>query len=504
MLHVTPKVANVRGMAAETAPPSLVAAARTSPWIGGLPGLAEEVERWARARRFRDAALDERARAWASPGPPSLSRLARHALAVPAGQVRWAARRLPGVLLDGLLYRDSPEELLRTAATGWLRDQFEAFGPGGAEVARLVEQSEGLVPGFAGPLVDRLRREPLVPPPIPAAQVRRMLDLAFPGRVRETADGPFSVSPLGQLHRAVLADGRDVLFRVARPGVRGGLMRDLRLAATLLGPAELVPRLRAVRPLAVLRSTARQALEHTDLRNDALNTVELGLLLEERGTAGLAFLRPIPELAAKEAVAFEFPEGAVPLAEGLDRAAGKGALAALMTLVLEGALAEGVFHADLRPEHLLVLPDGSLALAGCSAAGRLDRSLRLAFLDYVTALFGGDHAGQVDALVRLGAVPGSLGPVELAELEEDLRAAPELSPLRLMRDGGAAGPVLLDIAGRHGLQVPTGLLQWLRALLTYRALTRHLVPDMPFVQALLPLLPRLGEINRRLRQNTVG
>ncbi|GAA2725548.1 AarF/UbiB family protein [Actinocorallia aurantiaca] len=487
-------------MAAETPAPALVNSARTSAWVGAQPGLADEVEGWARARSLRDAELDERARAWASPGPPSLTRLARHALAVPAGQVRWAVRRLPGVVLDGLLYRDPPEELFRTAASAWLRDQFEAFGPSGAEVARLLEQSEGLVPGF---LVERLRKEPLVPAPVPAAEVWRLLNRAFPARVRGVADEPFAVSPLSQLHRATLSDGREVLFRVARPGVRGDLLRDLRLAATLLGPAELVPQLRAVRPLSVLRSTARQAIEHTDLRNDALNTVELALLLESGGTAGLSLARPVPEFAAKQAVAFEWPEGAVPLAEGLDRTAAKAAVPALMKLVLESALADGVFHADLRPEHLLVLPDGSLSLVGCSATGRLDRQLRLAFLDYVTALFGGDFAGQVDALVRLGAVPGSVDPVALAELEEDLRAAPELSPLRLMRDGEAAGPVLRDIAVRHGLQLPTGLLQWLRALLTYRALTRHLVPDMPFVQALLPLLPRLGEINKRLRRDTV-
>ncbi|WP_106397818.1 AarF/UbiB family protein [Actinocorallia populi] len=487
-------------MAAETPASALVASARNSAWVSGQPGLASEVERWARARRFRDAALDERARAWASPGPPSLSRLARHALAVPAGQVRWAVRRLPGAMLDGLLYRDPPEELLRTVTAGWLRDHFEALGPSGAEIARLVEQSEGIAPGF---LVDRLRKEPLVPPPIPAAEVWRLLDRAFPGQVLEVADEPFTVSLLSQLHPATLSDGRRVLFRVARPGVRGDLMRDLRLAATLLGPAELVPRLRAVQPLSVLRSTARQAIEHTDLRNDALNSVELGLLLEERPAGGLTILRPVPEFAAKQAVAFEFPEGAVPLAEGLGRAAAKAAVPGLLTLVVEGALADGVFHADLRPEHLLVLPDGSLALAGCSAVGRLDRRLRLAFLDYITALFGGDFAGQADALARLGAVPGAPDPAALAALEEDLRSAPELAPLRLMRHGEEAGPVLREIAVRHGLRLPSQLLQWMRALLTYRALTRHLVPDMPFVQALLPLLPRLAEINRRLRQDTV-
>ncbi|MCD0451437.1 AarF/UbiB family protein [Actinocorallia sp. API 0066] len=441
---------------------------------------------------LREERLAARARAWASPGPPSLGRLARHAVALPAGQLRWALGRLPGAALDGLA--GDPRDAVRAASAGWLHEHLTALGPSGGELALLLRDAEGLTPGV---LADLLRDSPAPVAPIPAREVHRALSRAFTGAVASLDPVPLAVSPLHQLHRGTLQDGDPVLLRVLRPGARAGVRDDLRLAANLLAPVALLPQARSVRPMALLRATARQAAEQTDLRHDAHNSTELADLLGER-MRGLRLATPV--LSAREAVAFTLPPGAVPLSEAPD-AAVKDVLPALLTLVVEAALADGVFHADLRPEHLFVLPDGTFLLAGCTATGRLAPQLRRAFLDYVTALFGGDFAGQVDALGRLGAVPES---TDRAAFEADLRAAPELAPLRLLRAGDAAGPVLTGLAARHGLRVPARLVGWARALLTYRALTRHVVPDTPFVQTLLPLLPRLGEINRRLTAEEAG
>ncbi|GAB2834017.1 AarF/UbiB family protein [Actinocorallia aurea] len=444
--------------------------------------------------RLRDADLEARARIWASPGAPSLGRLARHAVALPAGQIRWALGRLPATALDGLSGEgaldpadalDAVKSTVREASAGWARDQLAALGPAGAELAALLRDAAGLTPRG---LADLLDAEPVVPDPVPPHAVRRALERHLPGAVTEFDPAPLAVSALHQAHRGVLRDGRAVYLRVVRPGARSGLRDDLRLAANLVAPLTLLPQARTVQPTALLRSAARRAAEQTDLRHDARNTAELAELL-----TGPALRLAEPVLESRGAVAYALPDGAVPLAEA--DANVRAALPSFLALVVESALADGVFHGDLRPDHLFALPDGTLLLAGCTTAGRLAPPVRRAFLDYVTALFGGDHAGQVDALARLGAVPDT---TDRAALEADLRAAPELSPLRLLRGGGDAAKVLGDLAGKHGLRVPSPLIGWARALLTYRALTRHLVPEMPFVQALLPLVPRLGEINRRL------
>ncbi|GAA3238605.1 AarF/UbiB family protein [Actinocorallia longicatena] len=424
----------------------------------------------------RDERLALEAADWTRPGRIPLLRTARHALAVPIGQARWTARLVTGGVR-------SPKAIM----SGWLREQLAVLGPSAAEVARLLEQAGGMAPA---PLVEEFRDRPVVPDPLTADTVWAILRRSFPGRVASLDCEPLAVSPLSQLHRAVLDDGTQALFRVARPGVRAQLEADIRLAATLLIPAQLVPPFNHANPLGVLRSAARQAVEHTDLRNDALNTAELAAAVPK-----VAVAEPLDGLSSPDAVGFAAVPGAVPLARALGRVDRRKAAAALQAVTVEAALADGIFHADLRSEHLFVLEDGSLLIVGCSALGRLGTATRRAVLDYVTALFGGDHPGQVDALGRLGVLsPGT----DTAALLDDLRAAPELSPKALFTGGDAAGKVLGSLAVRHGFQAPVEIVQWFRALLTFRAVTHHVAPAMPLAQALFPLIPRLAEINGRL------
>ncbi|WP_460370936.1 hypothetical protein, partial [Actinocorallia lasiicapitis] len=101
----------------------------------------------------------------------------------------------------------------------------------------------------------------------------------------------------------------------------------------------------------------------------------------------------------------------------------------------------------------------------------------------------------LDALDRLGVVPAA---ADRAALLAELRDAPELTPKALFKGGDAAAKALGTIGIRHGFAPPVDLLQWVRALLTFRAVTHHVAPAMPLAQALFPLVPRLAEINARL------
>ncbi|WP_460369827.1 AarF/UbiB family protein, partial [Actinocorallia lasiicapitis] len=255
----------------------------------------------------RDELLALEAADWTRPGRIPLVHTARQALALPLGQARWAARLLTGGL------GAAPKDLV----SGWLREQLAVLGPSAAEVARLIEQSDGMAPGF---LVDELRDRPVVPAPLSADTVWRVLRRDFPGRIASLDCEPLAVSPLSQLHKVVLDDGSSAIFRVARPGIRDRLESDIRLAATLLLPAQLMPPLSQIRPLDVLRSAARQAVEQTDLRNEALNVAELVAAVPSAALAGavpaegprpsILFAAPLDGLSSRDATGFAAVPGA--------------------------------------------------------------------------------------------------------------------------------------------------------------------------------------------------
>ncbi|MBN9620686.1 MAG: AarF/ABC1/UbiB kinase family protein, partial [Actinobacteria bacterium] len=68
-------------------------------------------------------------------------------------------------------------------------------------------------------------------PPLPAASVHRVLDEQFgrrwPERFREFDDTPAAAASIGQVHRAIWADGREVAVKLQYPGADAALLADL-------------------------------------------------------------------------------------------------------------------------------------------------------------------------------------------------------------------------------------------------------------------------------------
>src|SRR4029453_12878688 len=180
-----------------------------------------------------------------------------------------------------------------------------------------------------------------------------------------------------QLHAAQLEGGRRVGARLRRPGVAPHLVADARLSASMVLPLQQVlPQMGAMAPLGFVQLTTRQTLESIDLRYEALNLVELGLVAASAGLEAVAVARPLPYRADRRVVLLELPAGR-PATDGM-RPDPQATLHTLIGLTLEPALTHGVFWADPAPEHLLVTRDGGLALVGVGAAGHLSPELRAA------------------------------------------------------------------------------------------------------------------------------
>lgn len=479
--------------AADVAPGVLAKQAQASPWVRGQAGLADAVTEWEAELADERATLDAHAARLARPGPVPPLRAARHLAALQTGQLRWAVQRLPADLATGLRPAREPAAWLKQSIAYVLREQLSLLGPAAAEVARIIDESEGLAPGV---IVDELRRRPLRAAPLPMRTVERVVRSALDGRVRRVVAGPLSVTPVSQLHRAELTDGTGAFVRVRRPGVRTAVRADARITATLVAPFEwLLPAMREAHPLGFVELAARQLLEEVDLRHDALNAVELGLVTEALDRPGVVLCRPIPGLVAASAVATEALDGAVPLERGTARLDIDTVVAGLVAVTVESALTAGVFHADLRPEHLLGLPDGRVAIAGCGTLGRFDPVTRRAALDYLAAVLGGDFEGQVAAMRAAGAVPET---TDVDALVADLAAADALQPMTILAGGetsllGALREAM-DLLLRHRLRPPLEVVLFVRTVFALRALLAVLAPQRSLLEVLFPVIQRLPDL----------
>lgn len=464
---------------------------RASAWIAGEPGLADAVAAWeaevgAARLTLADAAVDA-----TRPGPPSASRLLRHATALGVSRAIRIPSRLPTELRDLTPLRQT-DRWVREAGAEAFADQLAMGGAASAEVARLIVSARRL---FPHDIAEELARRAISPPPMDVARTHQLVAATFP-EVLALNHQPVAALPTGQLHRARLHGGRDVLARVRRPGIARQLVDDARLSGTVMTPLQqLAPQMGGMAPLGLIQLTTRHGLEATDLRFEALNLVELGLIVEEAGAEGLSVARPLPGAADRRVLLTDPPDG-VPIGWQGRRPDPQLAAAAVIALTLEPALTHGLFWADPAPEHLLVTPEGGLALVGVGAAGHLSPALRQAGIRFLAAIVSGDAEGQVEAMRVAGAVPSG---ADVDALLSDLRTAENLQVSRILM-GGEAGLLagLRDathIMLAHDLQPPLEVVMLLRTVFALGELLEVVAPDGGGLMAgLMPLMAKLPQI----------
>ncbi len=471
---------------------SLVDRAQASEWVNVVPGLADAVGDWVDEVGALRARLSDEAARVARPGLVPADRVAVHVTAAGVSRALRALTRMPGDLGSLAPVRNTQQWAMEAGIEA-LVDQLALSGPASHEVARIIAGSGNL---FPAPLRAELERRSIESPLIDTETVRGVISRSIEG-VSDLSEEPVTSMPVTQVHSAEMPDGRRALVRVRRPGVSRQIRSDARLSASgATAMNRVMPEAGGMGPIGFVELIVRYGLEATDLRFEALNVVELGLILEESTKTGLRVARPLPGWVTKRVVAFEHFDG-VPLqgyeGELADPAA---AMEAITTITLESALVHGTFWADPSASHLMVAAGGELVLVGAGTVGHFSNQLRRAGITFLRSVLSGDAAGQVEAMRIAGATPAGM---DVSELERELSSAEDLQVSRVLF-GGEQG--LLDalaatirILLKYDIKPPVEVALLLRTVFALDGLAKRLQPDGGGLMAsLVAMLPRLPEL----------
>ena len=471
----------------------------SSPWVQGATGLGTEIAVLEQRVGPDQRRLAARAVELAQPGMVDPARVARHAVAAGLSRAVRLTTSLPGAVASGEVVRD-PQRWVQASAIEAFVDQLALGGAAAAEVAR---QIEGAGPLFPSALRAELAKREIRPLDLDASVVQGVIDRALgstppDGVVRVLDARPVTGTPVSALYEAETTSDRRVLVRVRRPRIARDLDSDSRLAAgAATALTRIAPDAGGMGPLGFVQLVMRQNLEATDLRFEALNLVELGLLAEELALEGFVVARPLPGCIDERALALEHLDG-VPLHRFVGAVADPAsAVRAITALTLESALVHGTFWADPSPQHLLVLPDDRLALVGVGVLGRFTPELRLAGTRVIKAVLTGEHEAMIDGMRIAGALNDD---VDVDALLVDLQASPLLDPSAILFGGQTALVDALNatvsIMLAHKLQPPVEVILMLRTVFALGQLLPRLDPTgtTGLTAALMPLLPRLPEI----------
>ena len=116
---------------------------------------------------------------------------------------------------------------------------------------------------------------------------------------------PRAAASIGQVHRAVLPDGRVLAIKVQYPGVRASIDADVDNVATLLRVSNLLPPTLDLSPL--LGEAKRQLADEADYQREGEQMRAYG----ERLRGDVRYVVPMlhPELTTKAVLSMEFVEG---------------------------------------------------------------------------------------------------------------------------------------------------------------------------------------------------
>ena len=308
--------------------------------------------------------------------------------------------------IAGLLARHGRGDLVRSAGIDEvLGDEAETAGDPEA-AARLADDLERMGPTFIklGQLLSS-RVDLLAPAYIEA--LSRLQDDVEPFSFEEAEEiistelgvrlsrvfptfeqKPMAAASLGQVHRATLRDGREVVVKVQRPDIRAQILEDMEvleeLAEFLDDHTELGHRYGFRDLLLEFRGSL---VDELDYRREADNLATIGRILE--GNDKIIVPAPHPDLTTSRVLTMEYVEGRKVTDLGpLGRLELDGApLAdALFESYLKQVLVDGVFHADPHPGNVLLTPDSRLVLLDVGMVARLSPAVRDKLVKLLLAL----------------------------------------------------------------------------------------------------------------------
>ena len=236
-----------------------------------------------------------------------------------------------------------------------------------------------LPPEIAGPYRATLTKLQESAPPLPTATVHKVLaeDLGPDWRssFAEFDDHPAAAASIGQVHRAVWHDGRQVAVKIQYPGAGKALSNDfaqLSRAGMLFGL--LMPGL-DVKPM--LEELRRRVVEELDYRLEAAAQQAFA----DAYAADPDIAVPQVITATDHVLVSEWMDG-TPLAEiiasGTQEQRNNAGLR-LVRFLFSGPARAGLLHADPHPGNFRLLPDGRLGVLDFGAVDRLPDGLPLIF-----------------------------------------------------------------------------------------------------------------------------
>ena len=387
-----------------------------------------------------------------------------------------------------------------------LRLALEELGPIFVKFGQAVSTRRDLLPND---IADELAKLQDRVPPFPGPVARATIERAYGRSVTEVFaafdEQPLAAASIAQVHVARLLDGKEVVIKVLRPGMRERIERDLEVLYAL---ANLAHRFwspaRRLRPLEIVGEYEKTVLDELDLMREAANAAQL-----RRNFAGSDLLY-VPEVywdyCRIDVMVMERIHG-VPISDMKRLRAADADIAKLaengVRIFFTQVFRHNFFHADMHPGNIFVLltdpRNPRYAAVDFGIMGTLDPSDQHYLAENFLAVFDRDYRRVALLHVESGWVPPQ---TRVDEMESAVRTVLEPIFNRPLKDVSFGNILvrLFEISRRFDMEVQPQLILLQKTLLNVEGLGRDLYPELDIWQTASPILRQWMQERLSLRQ----
>ena len=389
----------------------------------------------------------------------------------------------------------TPEKqaLRRREQAIWIRESFLELGPTFIKVGQLFSTRGDLFPieyvGELSKLQDRV-------PAFPYEQVEKTIKSDFGKSINQLFSSfeptPLAAASLGQVHKAKLHSGEEVVVKIQRPGLKQLFTVDLVILRQIARYFQNHREWGKNRDwLGIYEECCRILWEEIDYLNEGRNADTFRRNF--RGENWVRVPRVYWKYASPKVLTLEYMPGikishyeAIEAA-GLDRKllARLGAKAYLQQ-ILNG----GFFHADPHPGNLAVATDGSLIFYDFGMMGQIESNIREGLMDTLVGIAQKNGGMVVKSLINLGAL------VPTGDMTSVRRS------IQFMLDNFMDKPFeeqsvdaisedLYDIAYGQPFRFPATFTFVMRAFSTLEGVGKGLDPEFNFMEVAQPYAMKL-------------
>lgn len=306
--------------------------------------------------------------------------------------------------------------------TRWERIRMvcEELGPTFIKLAQVLSNRPDMLPA---PLIEELEKLQDNVGPFPFEEVKATIESELGKKLESVFEAfnekPLATASIGQVHKARLIGGKEVVVKIQRPGVKEMVYRDLAILSDGVNRADRYLRKQGVlNAMDMVRSFERSMQKELDYRTEARNLERFRNLYKSYKN----FVIPASyrEYSTEKVMVMEFVGGckisdvAQLKAWGLnpEKVAENG-----MDIYLTQIFEFGIFHADPHPGNVLVRKDGVICLLDFGMVGTLMKKDKFSFAGVFVGMAEGDPA-KMALNLKLLAVEDDIQ--DMRQLEYDL------------------------------------------------------------------------------------